>query len=655
MTREGFRADLNGLRGISVALVFAFHLQIKGAGGGFLGVDVFFVISGYLMTQIMCIGLADARFSYWRFVAARAARIWPALAAMVVLLFVFGAWLLPPFDLQILAEQARAALLFSSNHHFLDRSGYITHAGDTHWLLHTWSLSVEWQFYLLYPLLLMALAKIGARRQVVMAVLAALMVLSFAVQMLQLRTHADASFFLLPGRCWELLAGGLVFLWLRDAPMAPLRWRSLAGYAGLLMVLGAALALAFMRRGAVGAGPWLLLPVAGVMLILWARDANNLVLRNPALQRLGLWSYSVYLWHWPIIVGLRMTEYPLDHPQLTTLATVGGSLVMGWLSYTCIERPGSVLRTAASAWRIAQKPALFMLLAGAVVAVAFSTEGFAFRERGAPGFYRGYTASVTALYFPDDCSNYKKPAAELKTCTVRKGNAARILVIGDSHAEYLYAWFVKHSAGSVDFFTEAECPPVPRFERTQTGYACKDYAAIAWGKALSNDYDTVIVSARWATVGLAGAPYCHQPEGKACVAPASVEAKQALVLAELKTALAATLATGKTVLMLDGAPESRFRVPERVAREQFWYGQPRLSVPVASLVAQTQWIEPVFNEFRGLPGFHRVSLRDRLCDTSTCRVYDTTLQRPIFLDESHIDPVWIAQQTDLFTHLLRRQ
>lgn len=651
MSRADFRADLNGLRGISVALVLAFHLQVKGAGGGFIGVDVFFVLSGYLMTQIIGRGLADGEFGYWRFVCARAARIWPALAALIVLLFVIGLWLLPPFDLAILAEQARHALLFVSNHHFLGSSGYITHAGDTHWLLHTWSLSVEWQFYLLYPLLLLGVRKLSSRRHALTMVVAALMGISLALQLAQSRSSADASFFLLPGRCWELLAGGLVFLLQPDAP-TPRRpgWRALASYAGLALVLGASLVIALLRLRAVGAGSILLVPVVGVMLILWSNHQGNIILRNPALQRLGLWSYSVYLWHWPIIVGLRMTDYPLDHPRLVMVATVAASLLMGWLSYTCIERPWSA--RSGSAGRLARKPVLAMAAAALVVLVATATDGLSWRQRG-NDFYRGYWASIKPLYFPDDCSNYKKAPADMKICPVRKRDPARILVIGDSHGEHLYAWFVKHSPGSVDFFTAAECPPVPHFERTQPGYACKDYAALAWRKALSADYDTVIVSARWPTVGLAGAPYCHQV-GERCIPPPTVTAKQMLVLAELKFAIAAALKAGKTVVMVDGAPESRFSVPERLAREVFWYGDPVLSVPAASVVEQTAWFEPLFDEFRSTPGFHRVSLRDVLCDRVTCRVYDTTLRRPIFLDQSHFDPIWMAQQSGLFAAFVRK-
>ncbi|MBC7993960.1 MAG: hypothetical protein H7Z15_12045, partial [Rhizobacter sp.] len=293
-------------------------------------------------------------------------------------------------------------------------------------------------------------------------------------------------------------------------------------------------------------------------------------------------------------------------------------------------------------------------LAGGVVAGAAATEGLAFRLQGQPDFYRGYWASIKPLYFPEECGNYKKPVAELKTCTVRKPDPARTLVIGDSHGEHLYAWFVRHSPGSVDFFTAAECPPVPQFERTQPGYVCKDYAAIAWRKAMSSDYGTVVVSARWPTVGLQGAPYCHQAgEGARCIAPPTLAAKQALIVSELKLAIGAALKAGKTVVMVDGSPESRFRVPERIARELFWYGKVHLSVPMPSVIAQNLWLEPVFDAFRDTPGFHRISVRDRLCDSASCRVHDTALQRPIFIDESHFDPVWLAAQADLFARFAR--
>jgi hypothetical protein len=237
---------------------------------------------------------------------------------------------------------------------------------------------------------------------------------------------------------------------------------------------------------------------------------------------------------------------------------------------------------------------------------------------------------------------------DMRTCGVDRGAPARVLVIGDSHGEHLYPWFVAHSARSVDVFTASECPPVPNFERLQPGYHCRDYAQVAWDRARSAAYELVVVSARWPTAGLAGAPYCHQAPDGPCAEPRSLSAKQALILHELQAAVASLLAAGKTVVMVDGAPEARQRTAERLAREQFWYGEARLSVPRASLEAQTGWLEPLFKAFEGRPGFHRVSVRPRLCDASRCRLFDPTLKRPVLFDESHFDPVWIAAQAELF-------
>lgn len=648
---KGYRADLTGLRGIAVVLVVAFHLQAKGAGGGFIGVDVFFVLSGYLMTRMVWQGMAAAQFSYLDYLARRAARIWPALAALVTVLLLAGAAWLPPFDLLRVAEQGARALTFVSNHYFLSHSGYITHAGDSLWLLHTWSLSVEWQFYLLYPLLLVLLLRGGNpsfRRHRAAAVLGVLLLASLAWHLVLSRRGAESGFFLLPARMWELLAGALAFL-LPATPLAP-RWRPWISRLGVGLVLVAALLIALARVRSVGAGAWLVLPVLGTVMVLVAQ-ADNRLLCHPVLQRLGLWSYSIYLWHWPLIVGLRMTEFPHQHPVLSAVGVVVGAVLLGWASYAWVERP--MQRSARGGLRPLAGPLAAMLLAGVAVALVMGTTGLSSRKPGRGDFFAGYETEVMSRYFPEPCSNFKKPPQDIKPCRLDKGSGPpRTLVIGDSHAEHFYPWFVAHSRQSVEFYTAAECPPVPRMRRMQPGYHCEAYAAQAWGRAQSPDIDTVIVSARWATIGLAGAPYCHLSDASACTVPATLSAKQSLVLDELRSVMEATLAKGKTVVLVDSAPESRLRVAERVAREQFWYGEVRLALPVAALQAQTAWTEPLFKGFESSPRFHRVSLRDRLCGPARCRVYDGALKRPIYFDESHFDPLWIEQQADLFARFV---
>ena len=665
MRGTDFRVDINGLRGISVALVVAYHLQLKGAGGGFIGVDVFFVISGYLMTKIIWRGLAEGQFSFWAFVGARAARIWPALAALVVGCFVLGALWLPWFDLRTLAEQGRWALLFLSNQYFREHSGYDTQSADDLWLLHTWSLSLEWQFYMLYPLALLAAARLWqwlrpARfaqelRSLLLTLLLLGAGLSFGHQWLQSRVDPEGSFFGLPARAWELLAGGLVCLVGREQATSRAGWRLAASYAGLVLIAASALAIAYWRLRPVGLAGLLAVPAAGVALILWANDSRNVVLRHRWVQTVGSWSYSIYLWHWPVIVALRLTTHSVDHPWLTALAATVASLLLGGLSYRYVERLAGA-SAGQPTWRAALAPCLALLLAGGATIAVATSDGLAFRarDRDRDNFYRGYEAAIAPLNFPAQCSNFKVTAQQLKVCPIqRPGSRRRVLVIGDSHAEHLWPWFVEHSQVTVDFFTASECPPVPRFERLQPGYHCKDYASIAWHKAAAPEYDTVVVSARWATVGLLGPPYCHQPAGQHCSRPAAAR-KQQLSLAELRAAIETSLQAGKTVVVLDSAPEARFRVPKRLAREMFWYGEARLTIDAPAWRAQSAWIDTLFADLKARPGFHLVSLRDRLCNNVACRVYDSTLQRPIYLDQSHFDPLWIIENGDIFAPFVRR-
>lgn len=674
MPPSDFRADINGLRGLSVALVVAYHLQLRGAAGGFVGVDVFFVVSGYLMTRILLGHDASLR-AYLEFVVARARRIWPALAVLVALLVVAGSVALPPFDLLRLARQALWALAFASNHFYLAHSGYADRTADSLWLLHAWSLSVEWQFYLLYPLLLALpwavlrrwrpAAALPAQRRALLWVLVAAVVVSLGWQRLQRGEPLEAGFFLLASRAWEMLAGGVVFLLAAERPLGgrSARWTA---HAGVALIGASVVALALLRQRAVGQDLALLGPVLGAGLVLWAADSANPLLRPALLQALGRWSYSIYLWHWPILVAARLTPWWHEQRLATGVAAVVLSLLAGAASYRWVERPflsrASRVSSASGAsrgdggrgWRGLARPGAVLGLALALAGAAAWTQGLVQRGQGGTLDVSRYEASTLPLLFPDArCGNFKLPVAQMALCSTGPSAQRRVLVIGDSHAGHLWPWFTKHAQVPVDFFQASECPPVPHFERLQPGYDCKDYAERAWQRARSADYDTVVVSARWATVGLAGPPYCHEAPGRACDAVDGPR-RQALVLDELRGAIERTLQAGKTVVVLDSAPEAAVRVPERLAREQFWHGAPRYTIERSTLTAANAWVDALFERLRAQPGFHRVSLRDTLCDERRCRVYDTTLARPVYMDESHFDPLWIAENARFFEPFVQR-
>ncbi|MGB3418047.1 MAG: acyltransferase [Mesorhizobium sp.] len=213
-----FREDINGMRAVAVILVLLFHFGAPGFDAGFIGVDVFFVISGFLMTGIIVAGLEQRRFSVLGFYRARIARLYPALLAVVAATLAFGLAFVEPGALEGIARDGIAALLFVSNFVFLKQAGYFGAQADTMWLLHTWSLSVEWQFYLIYPIVLALAFPFLPSRLGRFGLLLAGFVLSLALSTV-LGTVFDndriisADFYMLPPRAWEMLAGGLVVLW----------------------------------------------------------------------------------------------------------------------------------------------------------------------------------------------------------------------------------------------------------------------------------------------------------------------------------------------------------------------------------------------------------------------------------------------------------
>jgi peptidoglycan/LPS O-acetylase OafA/YrhL len=327
-----FRNDIRGLRAVAVIAVVLYHFRVPGFSSGFAGVDVFFVISGYLMTGILTADLDTGRFSLLRFYGARIRRIVPALSVVCIAATVAGGWLLLPDDFERLAQHALASLAFVSNHVYLAEAGYFDVAAREKWLLHTWSLSVEWQFYLLLPLFLwlcrrMRDGQLATARAFILAILASLAFMLSLPQDLR-----DDAFFLLAPRAWELLCGGLVaILERRWTPSAP--WQRPTGVAGVLCI-----AVTPILAPAPATWPaWeTLLPVVGTTGVLVAGSNSPRFLAGRLLGWVGDRSYSLYLWHWLVLVVLLALG---TERWLLIGAGLCASLVLAELSYRFVERP----------------------------------------------------------------------------------------------------------------------------------------------------------------------------------------------------------------------------------------------------------------------------------------------------------------------------
>jgi len=383
----GFRLDINALRALSVIAVVGFHFQIPGFAGGFVGVDVFLVITGYLMTAKVLNELKLGRFSPWTFWMMRMRRIYPALAVLTIASVIAGWFVTLPAEYTRHLLQALSALTFLSNFAFKSDSGYFAMAAQTKPLLHTWSLSLEWQFYFFMPLIVGLVWRLALRAMSgIDAVVVALQVfaaLSLAWCLWASQQDATgSSFFSLQARAWEPLAGGLIAaaeIRRRSEGIADPSWLQspMVAVAGWVLVAGC---VVYPLPEARWPGVLTILPILGSAIIIAARQGSREggLLGASAIQRVGDWSYSIYLWHWPVWVfalsWLSVRGYGVDATQKTLMVLV--SLALGAISYRYVEQPFRIRRDFWTPRRLLGSSAVsFALLAG-FVSLTFLNKGF---------------------------------------------------------------------------------------------------------------------------------------------------------------------------------------------------------------------------------------------------------------------------------------
>lgn len=335
-----YRPEVDGLRAIAVIPVILFHAGVSGFSGGFVGVDVFFVISGYLITSIITLEIHSKTFSVSRFYERRARRILPALTVVMLACTPLAwAWM-SPTQLVDFGQSLIATSLFGSNVLFWRESGYFSAAAELKPLLHTWSLGVEEQFYLLFPLLLLGLKAFSSR--VLAVLLSVIFITSLGLAQWASYNASSANFYLLPTRIWELLAGALVAI--RTARRST--GSEVFSLVGLLMVVSAVL---FFESSTPSPSLWTTIPVGGSVLLLLFGTKDTLVGKLLAIRPLvaiGLVSYSAYLWHQPLLAFFRIRT--LEKPEgVALIAVLLATLALAALTWKLVEQPfrnGLVLR-----------------------------------------------------------------------------------------------------------------------------------------------------------------------------------------------------------------------------------------------------------------------------------------------------------------------
>ena len=328
-TKPGYRADIDGLRAVAVLSVFAFHYGLP-IRGGFTGVDVFFVISGFLITQVLAAEIASGSFSVLSFYDRRMRRILPALLTILAAVLLVGRLMLSPGDYAALAKSTAAAAFGVSNIFFHGHTGYFDQAADLMPLLHTWSLAVEEQFYLVWPLLLVALAAVGSRIAVA-ATLGAIVLAACVGSIIFFQFDPKAAFYMALPRAWELALGALlVFL-----PPLSRGVGEITAVVGLVLI-----GIGFTLSPGKFPGQFALYPCLGAALIIWPRAQSTTSGRLLGLLApIGLISYSLYLWHWPVWVYFRIyiNNGQPNAAEVVGLAVV--SIALATLSYRYVEQP----------------------------------------------------------------------------------------------------------------------------------------------------------------------------------------------------------------------------------------------------------------------------------------------------------------------------
>lgn len=340
-----FREDINGLRAWAVVAVILFHFNVPGFSGGFVGVDIFFVISGYLMTGIITRGLNDNNFSFINFYLSRARRILPALLVLCAALLVVTWFSLAPPELKDHLRHTFSALSFSSNIRFSHETGYFDTASHEKLLLHTWSLAVEWQFYIILPLILGAIWKFSPTQKALLITLLVGFFISLSLSIFITPSSPSVAFYLLHTRAWEMLTGGLVYLLANQIILTNLKQRIIETIGFSLIIFSI---LIFDTQSS-WPGWRALIPVVGSLLVLIAARQASMWTSNSITQRLGDWSYSLYLWHWPLAAGLYHINLSGDPKAI--LICLALTLFLGWISYRYIETPARTRLSTKSNWK----------------------------------------------------------------------------------------------------------------------------------------------------------------------------------------------------------------------------------------------------------------------------------------------------------------
>jgi peptidoglycan/LPS O-acetylase OafA/YrhL len=643
-----YRADIDGLRALAVLSVMFHHYLVPGFRGGFVGVDVFFVISGFLIAAHIESDIAARRFSLLAFYERRIRRILPALFLMYALFLVLASKIYFPPDLHSETRLAAYVIPFLANYAFYQNVGSYSGEFAAHIaLLHTWSLAVEEQFYLLFPLVMIGISRLMRGRYLVVLWPTALVSLVLCV----VGTHVEpsAAFYLAPFRAWELLAGALLALG-RFSPPSDARVRAGVALLGLLLIAGTDLLLS---TNTPYPGGWALVPCAGAMAILYASCDRTLsvgnVLDNPVMRKIGLWSYSLYLFHWPLLVLAEYYAYdPLSVSQRCILLAL--TFLLGALSWRYVEQPfrgPKALLSRPTLYGTAAVSGVALVLATFVLHRAEDPRRYSARERA---LFPTYTAEQTRCRntSPEDVTH--KPSCKLGD----NGAPVEAVLWGDSHALAILpavdAAYVRHHESAM-FAQQGGCPPLLGVHVRDSSTAepslfrawidahglgrselCKRHTEAVLDWIASNHIGTVILTAHWIA-------YTEDKHSRRLTDSQSPENpfmldNAAVFERGLDSLLAALERRQVRVFLMDDAPQSMVNVPYALAAGRRLHLDREFRISRVAYDAQQHSAAAIFARLQQRYEFRILKPQDLLCSGGMCSIVRN--DAPLYSDDEHL-------------------
>ncbi len=631
----GYRPEIDGLRAIAVSAVLCFHAGWIYPSTGFVGVDVFFVISGFLISRIIIEEIKSGDFTFQAFYERRARRLAPAFFFVVLVTLLAGFFVFPPSDYKYLAESSIAATFFISNVYFWLDIDYFSTTAELKPLLHTWSLSIEEQFYFVFPVCLIILHYFKLN---ILWFCASITTLSLALAIVATPHSPSAAFYLFPTRMWELGLGAVCAALSHNSMRWLTRYKEMLSVLGILMIVVPMFLYDDTTRSPV---PLLLVPTLGTALVLlFGRGTAVAVLLSlPAFVGIGQISYSLYLWHQPVFSFARMLSVG-ELPFITTLALIGLSGLLAYFTWRFVESPFRGKQPVL----LPRSKGFFMVLGGGVGAVTvlsafvMTTEGF--KHRFDPEVLQKVEMAADLTQIKACTANLQaQSAVSCSIGSVASGSPV-LVVFGDSHAsQWLHALDIvgKNKGWRIELFAKTACPSVsvnfvaPELKRLY--HECGQWRASAITQiAALNPFAVVLANS---SIG-----YLRHL-GTTNISPDEWRDGAAKTVEQLQPH------TKKIAVLVDN-PQFRSFDPRLCVTRALLMGT--LDLNRCTLPRQIALDQSASDEEASIDGTHIIDISDEFCDEAQCYLYHNG--HIVMRDSNHVSRPYSESLADKLEHSL---